>query len=1309
MDINNIPLKENVNPVVDNSTQVSAEEFNSIVDTVKKAVVNKLGTTSRNDEMYITQKLAGGTDVLETQLPKATTSTPGIMSKDDKSNLNKAVKNVSPRFGDPEKVYIDIEFVDKDAEVINIEKATQQAAGVMSAEDKKKLDNLSPAENYPLVSQTINGDSYNIATDETESLTLYAPTEPGPEGYILASTGSGAPQWIPQADIKAGDSDHAGLADSATKASQDSMGRVISDTYLTKEEAGDINTYNEVRHLINGKEYKVATTDPSSNNVTIYAPTDDGGNSGYLLQSGGTGNAPTWADPADFTVGSANYATRDSLGNIIKDTYVTQNDISDISSTAQEAKTLAEQANQNVALQQGAIDSLEEQLANIGETGVATSAEQVTFKVGTTGLTKVNVQGALEEVAGKLTTALDPDSIYDTDKGVKVALKGTVSSPSVDVTTTLGVVDANNSGLVSGASVKAYVDSLKSDLVTGEITVDQATMAKQLGNYRASSYAKKDDTIYASKESNGVTVTLDGTVGSPTIDVSVNGGAVTNGSSSIVNANDVYNFVNSAISNQDTFTSNKKGLVPASTNTSAYLKGDGTWSTPKDATVSQTLQNTANAEYPLLLGAAGQSATKTGGVYFDSNITVNPNTNTITATTFKGKASNAVKADSADKATQDGNGSEIASSYVKKGTLATVATTGSYNDLSSKPSNATTAVAGFMSASDKTKLDSLSKDVATANANGLMSATDKAKFNTISTWYDGITGTDSDDVINKWSEVTSFLSGIKDTNTLNSLIGAVDTKVGTLKSDIQNGTVVANKSTVATKVGTSTVGSATQPVYLSGGAPSVCTYSLNKTVPSDAVFTDTHHTAKNVVSNSANATANKAATNGNVHINLVENNTCRSGIKIVGSGATTVSSDANGNITILSNDTNTTYVAMTGATSTANGKEGLVPKPLYGSENAFLRGDGTWSYRINEFGHTGAINIGTGFSYATGWFRIARARYSRSTPSVFRVAIYRNYSYGVPEAYVFDVCTSYHNNDPISITQVAGQASTINGNKLIDKIRVTRDTSSTGTILYFDFHVNTSVSGNQFYWYVIGNADSYKESEVVHNPTITSTTETHEFTTVNGFKTNGNIYEGDSSLSEKYIQTTKGISTSGSSKGVKVALGGTVGSPTISVETTPGSVASNNSGVVSGAAVKEYVDANKGVSTVFKAQTSSSNAVNGLVPAPSSANASKYLRGDGTWQTPTITKDSVTSALGYTPAKEVPNTMVWGGILNTAAYATDYAVGTVLKVATSESLSILKEGSLITSSLASGTNVIVSHESYMSGSSYNSGKVFVIF
>ena len=46
-------------------------------------------------------------------------------------------------------------------------------------------------------------------------------------------------------------------------------------------------------------------------------------------------------------------------------------------------------------------------------------------------------------------------------------------------------------------------------------------------------------------------------------------------------------------------------------------------------------------------------------------------------------------------------------------------------------------------------------------------------------------------------------------------------------------------ATSAVKLDTSTAGSATQPCYFANGKPSACTYSLNKTVPIDAEFTDT--------------------------------------------------------------------------------------------------------------------------------------------------------------------------------------------------------------------------------------------------------------------------------------------------------------------------------------------------------------------------------------------------------------------------------------------------------------------------------------
>ena len=48
----------------------------------------------------------------------------------------------------------------------------------------------------------------------------------------------------------------------------------------------------------------------------------------------------------------------------------------------------------------------------------------------------------------------------------------------------------------------------------------------------------------------------------------------------------------------------------------------------------------------------------------------------------------------------------------------------------------------------------------------------------------------------------------------------------------------------AVKLDTATAGSATKPVYISGGKPVACTHSLGKDVPADAVFTD--HTYANM-------------------------------------------------------------------------------------------------------------------------------------------------------------------------------------------------------------------------------------------------------------------------------------------------------------------------------------------------------------------------------------------------------------------------------------------------------------------------------
>lgn len=55
----------------------------------------------------------------------------------------------------------------------------------------------------------------------------------------------------------------------------------------------------------------------------------------------------------------------------------------------------------------------------------------------------------------------------------------------------------------------------------------------------------------------------------------------------------------------------------------------------------------------------------------------------------------------------------------------------------------------------------------------------------------------------------------------------------------------------AVKLDTSTAGSATQPVYFSGGKPVACSYTLSKSVPSNAVFTDTWRGIQNNLSSTS--------------------------------------------------------------------------------------------------------------------------------------------------------------------------------------------------------------------------------------------------------------------------------------------------------------------------------------------------------------------------------------------------------------------------------------------------------------------------
>ena len=84
------------------------------------------------------------------------------------------------------------------------------------------------------------------------------------------------------------------------------------------------------------------------------------------------------------------------------------------------------------------------------------------------------------------------------------------------------------------------------------------------------------------------------------------------------------------------------------------------------------------------------------------------------------------------------------------------------------------------------------------------------------------------------------------------------------------------------------------------------------------------------------ATAKSNAVATNPYLKLFDDNTLRSQFRISGAGSTTVKSDASGNVTIESVNTNTTYSNFTRTVA------GLVPAPGAATTTRYLREDGTW-------------------------------------------------------------------------------------------------------------------------------------------------------------------------------------------------------------------------------------------------------------------------------------------------------------------------------------------------------------------------------
>lgn len=173
----------------------------------------------------------------------------------------------------------------------------------------------------------------------------------------------------------------------------------------------------------------------------------------------------------------------------------------------------------------------------------------------------------------------------------------------------------------------------------------------------------------------------------------------------------------------------------------------------------------------------------------------------------------------------------------------TVATSGSYDDLSNKPTigNGTVTITQ----------GGTSKGTFTLNQTGntTIALTDNNSWRGIQNNLTSTSTTDSLSAAQGKVLNDKFASYVPTSRTVNGK--ALSANISLNASDVgasasghthnyAGSSSVGGSANSAVKLDTTTSGSATQPVYFSEGKPVACTYTLGKSVPSNAVFTDTN-------------------------------------------------------------------------------------------------------------------------------------------------------------------------------------------------------------------------------------------------------------------------------------------------------------------------------------------------------------------------------------------------------------------------------------------------------------------------------------
>ena len=369
--------------------------------------------------------------------------------------------------------------------------------------------------------------------------------------------------------------------------------------------------------------------------------------------------------------------------------------------------------------------------------------------------------------------------------------------------------------------------------------------------------------------------------------------------------------------------------------------------------------------------------------------------------------------------------------------------------------------------------------------------------------------------------------------------------------------------------------------------------------------TNTHYTTRLIIGASETATDNAQATNGNVYMNVLDNTTVRNTHKIIGANGITVESDVDGHITI----TGTTYNIMTGATASEAGKAGLVPMPEEGKNIAFLRGDGTWAVPINT-------------TYTPGTGLVLSGTTINHSNSIVAGTINGNESKILSFDDTFNIpIITYDAEGHITGTGITTMTMPSNPNtdtKVTNTLNTTVKAYITGTILdttntgtqVFDtgVYLDTTagmLTATSFNGDLLGNADTATKA------TQDSTGQQIDATYIKDLSISGKVITITRGDDSKFTQTTQDTDTT-------------------------------------------Y--------TTMVGATASEAGKYGLVPTPEAGDQSKYLRGDGTWQTVTNYIHPIVSGYKHIPSGgSIGQTLRWTSD-GTAIWQNEFVIGTQTEV-----------------------------------------------